>query len=93
MHPERIQLLGDRNLLFAPEDDGGLLLAIAQRHVVDLDVFPELIALGHLGEVVPGADKPFVRLPGRLHISSELDSLRVAGLSPLHCVVQRRGSQ
>ena len=38
---QRVELLGDRDLFLAAEDDRRLLLAVAQRDVVNLDVAAE----------------------------------------------------
>ena len=65
---ERIELLGDRDLLLAAEHDGRLLLAVAQRDVVNLDVWGERVVFPDLRQVTPGADEPFVGFPG-LHVS------------------------
>ena len=67
--PEGVQLLGDRHLLLAAEDDGGLLLAVTQGDVVNLDVGGEVIVLRHLWQVVPGTDEPLVSFPGFLHVA------------------------
>src|ERR1019366_5692745 len=56
--------LGDADFLVLAQDDAGLLLAIAQRDVVDLDVLGELEVLGDFRRVVPFADEPVIGLPG-----------------------------
>jgi len=66
----RVELLGDGDLFLTPEDDGRLLLAIAQRDVVNLQIFLETGVLPGLGQVVPQARVPLVRLPRFLHVSS-----------------------
>ena len=67
---EGIELLGDGHFLFAAEDDGGLLLAVAQGDVVNLDFRGESIFLGDLRQIAPGADKPFIGFPRGLHLAS-----------------------
>ena len=74
VNAERVELLGNRDLLFAAEHDGGLLLAVAQRDVVNLDLRRERIVLPNLGQVTPGAGEPFVGFPG-IHLASSI-SLR-----------------
>ena len=68
---QRVQLLGDRHLLLAAEDDGGLLLAVTQGDVVNLDVLGPVVVLCRFRQVVPGADEPLVGFPGFLHVASE----------------------
>ena len=63
VHAEGIELLGDGHFFLAAEDDGGLLLAIAQGDIVDFDLGGEVIFLGDFGKIRPGADKPFIRFP------------------------------
>ena len=67
---QRIELLGDGHFFLAPENHGGLLLAVAQRDVVQLDLRGKIKILLDLRQKTPGADKPFVRFPGLLHMAS-----------------------
>ncbi len=60
------QLLGDGHLLFAAEDDLGLLFTVAQRDVVHLDVLGEVERLADFRQPVPRARKPLLCLP-RIH--------------------------
>ena len=70
LHAQRIELAGDRDFFFAAEDHRGLLLAVAQGHVMNFDLRGEIEILAHLRQIIPGADKPFVRFPGLLHMAS-----------------------
>jgi len=38
MDPERVEFLRNRHLLLAPEDDSGLLFAVAEGDVMNLEV-------------------------------------------------------
>ena len=69
------------------ESHAGLLLTVAQRDVVDLNVLREAQVLRHFGIEVPGAGIPIVGLPGMLtHIRIPRESIR--------CVVnQTRSAQ
>jgi hypothetical protein len=58
------QAFRDADLFIFGKNDTGLLLAVAQGDVVDLDVLGELEVLGDFRRVVPLADEPVVRLPG-----------------------------
>ena len=58
------QPFGDANLIVLAEDHAGLLLAVAQRDVVDLDLFGELKILRHLRRVIPFTNEPVVGFPG-----------------------------
>jgi len=69
VHAQRIELPRDRDLLLAAEDDGSLLLAVTQRHVVNLDAGGEAIVPAHLREVAPRADEPLVAFPGLRHVT------------------------
>src|SRR6185369_5249982 len=57
-----------RDLFFPSEDDGGLLLAVTQRHVVDFDFRLKRLALANLGQVAPRAREPFVGFPWLIHV-------------------------
>ena len=72
---QRIELLRDRHFLLAAEDDGGLLLAVAQRDVMNLDLRREVVVLARLRQITPGADVPFVGLPG-LHCWASISCTR-----------------
>ena len=65
-----IELLGDRDFFFPPENHGGLLLAVAQGDVVQLDLRVKIKILFDLWEITPRADKPFICFPGLLHVAS-----------------------
>ena len=67
--PQRIQLLRDRDLLLAAEHNGGLLLAVTQRDVVDLQIRTEGVLLLNFRQIRPRAAEPLVGFPG-LHIST-----------------------
>ena len=82
VNAEGIELLGDGHFFLAAEDDGGLLLAIAQGDIVDFDLGGEVIFLGDFGKIRPGADKPFVRFPGRLHLASVDCSRQIRSRQP-----------
>ena len=58
------QLLGDANLLVGRELDSRLLLAVAKRHVVDLELGWGRELRRDLGLVVPRAYEVLVGLPG-----------------------------
>ena len=60
------QSFGDANFIFLIKDDSRLLLAIAQRDVVKLDLLREVELIAHRALKVPRADKPLIRLPGFL---------------------------
>jgi hypothetical protein len=66
----RVEPLGDCDLFLAPEDHGRLLLAVAERDVMDLQILLEFGVLPRLGQVIPQARVPLVRLPRFLHVSS-----------------------
>ena len=70
MDPGFGQLFGDRDLLVAPEDNSGLLFAIAQGDVMDTDLLWEVDGLKYLLIVVPGTGEPLVGLPSLLHVTS-----------------------
>ena len=70
MNPQRVQLLRDRDLLLAAEDHGGLLLAVAQRDVVDLQIRTEGVLLLNFRQIRPRAAEPLVGFPRLLHIST-----------------------
>jgi hypothetical protein len=71
------QTLGDANLVVLGHDDAGLLLAVAQGDVVNLDVLGEFEIFGHVVSVIPFADEPVIGLPrGSCH---EEVSLLVSG--------------
>ena len=57
------QGLRNADLVIVGVGDGGLLLAVAQRNVVNLDGFREVEISGHLVVVVPGAAEPVIGLP------------------------------
>ena len=57
------QRLGDADLFVLGEDDAGLLFAVAQSDVMNLDVLRELEVLGDLRRIIPLADEPVVRFP------------------------------
>ena len=52
------QSLGDADLIVVVKRHAGLLLAVAQCHVMNLNFFGELPILGHLGGEVPEAGMP-----------------------------------
>ena len=64
LHAGLGELLGDRDLLVGVELDARLLLAVAQRDVVELDLRGQRGSLERLGLEVPGADEVVVALPG-----------------------------
>ena len=66
MHAGFRQAFGDPDLVVFGEDDAGLLLAIAQGDVVDLDLLGEMELSADGVVEVPGADKPFICFPGFL---------------------------
>ena len=57
------QGLRNADLVVVGVGDGGLLLAVTQRNVVDLDGSGEVEIPGHLVVVVPGAAEPVIGLP------------------------------
>ena len=65
---ERVELLRDGDLFLAAEDHGGLLFAVAQGHVVNLEVAAKGLLLPDFRQVRPRAAEPFVCLPGLLHV-------------------------
>jgi hypothetical protein len=68
---ERVELSRDGDFFIAPEHDRGLLLAVAKRDIVDLELAGETIVLPQFRQVTPGADEPLVGFPGLLfHLSS-----------------------
>jgi hypothetical protein len=58
------QRLGDADLLALAEAEARLLLAVAQRDVVELHLLRQAEVAHHLLGVVPGAHEELVRLPG-----------------------------
>ena len=58
------EALGDADLFVLGKNNAGLLLAVAQRYVVDLDIFRELKILRHLRRVIPFTNEPVVGFPG-----------------------------
>ncbi len=87
MDAQRIELLGDGHLLFPSEHDGRLLLSVAQRHVVNLELGRKGVVLGDFRQVVPGADEPFVGLPGLMHGASGQWRCRLF-IEPIHGLVR-----
>ena len=65
VHAGLRERLGDPDLVVRGELDAGLLFAVAQRHVVDLDVRRQPQGPGDRGVMVPRAGEPPVRVPGR----------------------------
>ncbi len=65
---QRVELLRDRDLLFTAEDDGGLLFAVTQRDIVNLEVAAKALLLPDFRQVRPRAAEPFVCFPGLLHL-------------------------
>ena len=63
--PRLGQLLGDAYLIVLGKDDPGLLLPVSQGNIVDLYLLGGVKVTGHLFQVIPGADKPVLRFPGR----------------------------
>ena len=63
MDPGFGQRLGDPQLVVGGELDSGLLLAVAQRDIMNLEIGRQMENFGDLGQVVPGAGEPLVGLP------------------------------
>ena len=60
---------GDADLLVLGEDDAGLLLTVAQRDVVYLDVLGKTEVLDDFVREIPRAYEPFLFFPGlRCHV-------------------------
>jgi hypothetical protein len=55
---------------------------------VDFDLGSEVIFLGDFGKIRPGADKPFIRFPGRLHLAS-VDCSRQISIAPAAATTER----
>ncbi len=70
VNSQRIELARDSDLLFAPEDHSGLLFAVTQSYVVNLDLGWKRKILADLRQEIPGACKPLVCLPGLCHRTS-----------------------
>src|SRR5215469_1321729 len=64
VHARFSQTFGDANLVVHGEDHAGLLLAIAQRDIMELDLLGEMKLLANRLLKIPRAHKPFIGLPG-----------------------------
>ena len=63
VHASLGQGLGDADLVVATQFESGLLLAVAQGHVVNLDLGGEAEATGHRVQIVPRTNIPLVGFP------------------------------
>ena len=71
------ELLGNGDLVFDGKDDAGRLLALAQRHVVNLDLAIDFEILGRFGIEIPRTDIPLI---GQIRCRGHENSMLKRGL-------------